>query len=91
MTDKHIDYLQRMLNLPFAELVEACVPGGERVIFGTHFLVGFGLPGSTFLRQLLDLYVLQMHHVGPNTVLYLACFAMCYCNKSPSNGARKTC
>ncbi|KAE8798364.1 hypothetical protein D1007_26460 [Hordeum vulgare] len=70
--------------LPFAELVEARAPGdqrlpepcaGERVIFGTHFLVGFGLPGSLFLQQSIDFYTLHMHHLGPNTILCLACFS----------------
>ncbi|KAE8813327.1 hypothetical protein D1007_09599 [Hordeum vulgare] len=27
-------------------------------------------------RNILEFYGLQMHHLGPNLVLYLACFAM---------------
>ncbi|KAE8792794.1 hypothetical protein D1007_32664 [Hordeum vulgare] len=47
----------------------------ERVVSGTHFVVGIGLPASRFLRQILDFFGLQMHHVGPNSVLYLTCLA----------------
>ncbi|KAE8800371.1 hypothetical protein D1007_24147 [Hordeum vulgare] len=84
MTDEHIDYLQRTQKLQSVELVVAHTPddehaldprSGEHVVFGTHFLVGFGLPGSCFLRQFLEFYGLEPHHLGPNSVLYLACFA----------------
>ncbi|KAE8789767.1 hypothetical protein D1007_35979 [Hordeum vulgare] len=84
ITEAHIDYLRQTGKLSSEELVEARAPGeeivqeprpGGRLIFGTHFLVGFGLPGSIFLRQFLELYGLEMHHLGPNCVLYLACFA----------------
>ncbi|KAE8779781.1 hypothetical protein D1007_47141 [Hordeum vulgare] len=60
--EEHIEYIRRMRKLSFAELVEArapndeCMPEprtGERVIFSTHFLFGFGLPASLFLRQFL--------------------------------------
>ncbi|KAE8815103.1 hypothetical protein D1007_07613 [Hordeum vulgare] len=36
----------------------------ERVVFGTHFTLGFGLPASRFLRQFMDFSGLQMHHLG---------------------------
>ncbi|KAE8786818.1 hypothetical protein D1007_39273 [Hordeum vulgare] len=83
ITEVHIEYLQRTRKLPSKELVEARVPGeeivleprpGERVLFATHFLVGFELPGSIFLWQFLQFYGLEMHHLGPNSVLYLVCF-----------------
>ncbi|KAE8812778.1 hypothetical protein D1007_10106 [Hordeum vulgare] len=48
---------------------------GERVVFGTHFLVGFGLPVSRFVGQFLEFYGFKMHDLGPNSVLYLPCFA----------------
>ncbi|KAE8798936.1 hypothetical protein D1007_25779 [Hordeum vulgare] len=85
MTDEHLDDLQQKRKLPSTELVEARAPGGEHVsepragehvVFGTHFLVVFGLPESAFLWQFLEFYGLQIHHLGPNSVLYLACFAM---------------
>ncbi|KAE8803506.1 hypothetical protein D1007_20636 [Hordeum vulgare] len=45
---------------------------GERVGFGMHFIVEFGLPARRFLRQFLDFFRLQMHHLGLNSMLYLA-------------------
>ncbi|KAE8781138.1 hypothetical protein D1007_45641 [Hordeum vulgare] len=78
MTDEHIAYLRRTQKLPPVEHVEARAPGNERmsephaggrVMFGMHFLVGFELPMSRFLRLFLDFYGLQMHHLGPNSVL----------------------
>ncbi|KAE8797614.1 hypothetical protein D1007_27081 [Hordeum vulgare] len=84
ITEGNIEYLRRRQKLPSEELIEACTPREERVleprpgeciVFGTHLLVGFGLPGSIFLRQFLEFYGLQMHHLGPNSVLCLASFA----------------
>ncbi|KAE8779037.1 hypothetical protein D1007_47991 [Hordeum vulgare] len=77
MTDKHIDYLQWTRKLPLAEVAGARAPEpctGEHVVFATHSLIGFGLPRSLFLRHFLDFYRLQMHHLGPNSVLYLVFF-----------------
>ena len=52
--------------------------GGERVIFCSHFLRGFGLPASGFFRSFLDFYHLQAHHLTPNTVALLSAFVtMC--------------
>ena len=57
MTDEHIDYLRRTRKLLSVEHVEAYAPDdervlelcvGERVVFGMHFLVGFGLPATRF-------------------------------------------
>ncbi|KAE8819961.1 hypothetical protein D1007_02140 [Hordeum vulgare] len=83
MTDEHIAYLRRTQKILPTEHVEARKPGGERVpepraneriVFDTHFVVGFGLPASRFLRQFLEFYGLLMHHLEPNSVLYHACF-----------------
>ena len=38
--------------------------GNERVVFRSHFLRGFGLPASGFLRSFLEFYNLQPHEVG---------------------------
>ncbi|KAE8802524.1 hypothetical protein D1007_21709 [Hordeum vulgare] len=74
--EEHIDYLWHKRKLPVAELVEARAPSDERVSEPrTGERVGFGLPASIFLRQILDLYGPRMHHLGPNSVLCLACFA----------------
>ncbi|KAE8790381.1 hypothetical protein D1007_35339 [Hordeum vulgare] len=72
-----------MRKLPSEEVIGARAPGGERspephdserVVFDNHFIVGFGLPVSSFLRHFLNFYSLQMHHLGLNSVLYIACF-----------------
>ena len=47
---------------------------GERVVFRSHFLRGFGLPVSAFFRSWLDFYQLQPHHLTPNTVVLLSAF-----------------
>ncbi|KAE8779048.1 hypothetical protein D1007_47972 [Hordeum vulgare] len=84
MTNEPITYFRRTRKIPSGECVEEPAPdrermlelrAGECVVFGTHFLVGFGLPENRFLWQLLEFYRLQMHHLGPNTVLYLPFFA----------------
>ncbi|KAE8812407.1 hypothetical protein D1007_10524 [Hordeum vulgare] len=85
MTDEHIEYLQRTRKLLSAELDKARAPDGERVpeprvgervVFGTQFLVVFELRRSCFPRHFLEFCGLEMHHVGPNSVMYLTCFAM---------------
>ncbi|KAE8788202.1 hypothetical protein D1007_37805 [Hordeum vulgare] len=79
ITEGHIEYLRRMRELLSGE-VATRAPGeervrepdpDERVIFGTHFLVGFRLPGTSFLWHFLEFYGLHMHHLGVNSVLYL--------------------
>ncbi|KAE8787267.1 hypothetical protein D1007_38892 [Hordeum vulgare] len=73
-----------MRKIPPAERVDTHPPGGkrmpepsssDRVVFGTHFLIGFKLPASLFLWQFLEFYGLEMQHLGPNSALYLACFS----------------
>ncbi|KAE8795934.1 hypothetical protein D1007_29125 [Hordeum vulgare] len=49
---------------------------GEHVVFGRHFNLGFGLPTSRFPLQFLEFYGLQIHHLGTNSILYLACLMM---------------
>ncbi|KAE8805574.1 hypothetical protein D1007_18240 [Hordeum vulgare] len=85
--DGHIAYLRQTSKLPSEEVVEAHMPGdelvpeprdGELLIFASHFLVGFELPASSFLRHFLQSFGLQIHHVGVNVVLYITCFiTMC--------------
>ncbi|KAE8812616.1 hypothetical protein D1007_10315 [Hordeum vulgare] len=83
ITEGHIEYLRRTWKLPSEEIVEARAPRGERapepdegerVDFGSHLLVGFGLLASSIHRHVLDFYGLQMHHLGVNSVLYITCF-----------------
>ena len=86
--DDHLAFLRATRRLPGAGFVKVRVPpekeislvpqGGERVIFRSHFLRGFGLPASGFLRSFLDFYHLQPHHLTPNTVTLLSAFVtMC--------------
>ncbi|KAE8779407.1 hypothetical protein D1007_47567 [Hordeum vulgare] len=83
ITPAHIDYLRRTRRLPVADLVEARVPrdeispqpcDDECVVFGAHFLVGFGLPVSGFFRRFMASYGRQMHHLGVNAILYITSF-----------------
>ncbi|KAE8781087.1 hypothetical protein D1007_45670 [Hordeum vulgare] len=44
---------------------------GECVVFGMHFIVGFGVPASRCMKQFLDFFGHKMNHLGMNSVLYL--------------------
>jgi hypothetical protein len=80
--EKQIELLRRGRVLPPADLV-GCHPDervpapepGETVVFYDHFPQGFALPVSSFLRQFLDYFRLQPHHIGANTMMTLATFA----------------
>ncbi|KAK1612507.1 hypothetical protein QYE76_036180 [Lolium multiflorum] len=82
VTQHEIDWLYRSRRIP--EGVSCRLPGdeiepvlkpGEFVVFLAHFERGFGLPASDFLRQVLDFYQLQPHHLPGNAVFYLSCYA----------------
>jgi hypothetical protein len=45
------------------------------VVFYDHFPRGFALPASSFMRQFLDHFCLQPHHIGANTMMILSVFA----------------
>jgi hypothetical protein len=47
---------------------------GEVVVFTDFFKRGFSLPPSSFLRDFLHYYGLQLHHLNPNGVLQLSSF-----------------
>src|SRR3954468_16128793 len=71
---------------PGAEVVH-CPRAGERVVFLSHFERGFGLPASTFLRDILDFHRLQPHHLAANFIMILSSFVtLCegYLDCSPS-------
>ena len=48
---------------------------GEVVVFIDFFKRGFSLPPSLFLRDFLQYFGLQLHHLNPNGVLQLSLFA----------------
>ena len=80
----HIDFLCDTWRLPSADKVEVRLAPekevrpapreGERVVFRSHFLRGFGLPVSAFFRSWLEFYQLQPHHLTPNAVVLLSAF-----------------
>jgi hypothetical protein len=45
------------------------------VVFYDHFPRGFALPASSFMRQFLDHFHLQPHHIGANAMMTLVAFA----------------
>ena len=82
--EDHLTFLRQTRRQPRETHVKVCVPpeaeispapeDGEHVIFRSHFLRGFGLPGSSFFHSFLTFYKVQPHHLTPNTVVLLAAF-----------------
>jgi hypothetical protein len=82
--EKRIELLRQGQVLASADLV-GCRPAsgervpapqpGEMVDFYDHFPRGFALPASNFLRQFMDHFYLQPHHIGANAMMTLAAFA----------------
>ena len=82
--DDHLEFLYQTRRLPHFSNVKVSVPpereispapeGSERIVFRSHFLRGFGVPTSGFLRSFLDFYGVQPHHLTPNTVVLLSAF-----------------
>jgi hypothetical protein len=82
--ERKIELLRQGQVLPSADLM-GCRPAGcelvptpepgEVVVFYEHFWRGFALPASNFLRQFLDHFHLQSHHIGVNAMMTLAAFA----------------
>jgi hypothetical protein len=82
--EKRIELLRQGWVLPSADLVGCRPTGGElvpapqpreAVVFYDHFPRGFTFPVSDFLRQFLDHFHLQPHHIGANAMMTLAAFA----------------
>ena len=81
MREDDIARLVRLRRIPSEVITRA--PGAEvapdpqpseRVVFGAHFDRGLGLPASPFLRQFLDFFGLQPHHLPANAFVTLSCF-----------------
>jgi hypothetical protein len=47
---------------------------GYRVMFLAFLFHGLSLPAHEFLRVLLFMYGVQLHHLRPNSLLHIACF-----------------
>jgi hypothetical protein len=82
--ERRIELLRKGRIIPSEDLVSCRPPGGERVpmpkpaevvVFFKHFRRGFALPTSNFLRQFLDHFHLQPHHIGANAMMTLSVFA----------------
>ena len=65
---------QVICRLPGKEEIPTPQPG-ERVVFLTHFEMGFGLPASEFFRSFLDLFGLQPHHLPANAIISLSAYS----------------
>ena len=84
MIEDHLTFLRVTRRMPNAAFVKVWVlpreeispapQGDEWVVFRSHFLRGFSLPASGFLRAFLEFYNLQPHHLTPNTVMLLSAF-----------------
>ena len=48
--------------------------GNESVIFLPYVLRGLGFPVSNFFRGLLHYWVIQVHHLTPNSILHISIF-----------------
>ena len=82
--EDHVEFLRQTRRLPGESFVRVrrapesevspAPEEGERVIFRSHCLRGFGLPVSRFLRSFLEFYNLQPHHLTPNAVMLLSAF-----------------
>ena len=88
-TKKNLDFLTKMGTLPALETGEVRLPGdeeapeprdNERVLLVDFVLRGISLPIHEFLRGLLFVYGVQLHHLTPNGILHVACFiTLCEC------------
>jgi hypothetical protein len=55
-------------------------PIGYRVSFVDHLICGLAAPIHDFLRGLLFVYGLQLHHLTPNSILHVSIFiTLCEC------------
>jgi hypothetical protein len=55
-------------------------PIGFRVTFIDHLLRGLSTPIHEFLRGLLFVYGVQLHHLTPNSILHISIFiTLCEC------------
>jgi hypothetical protein len=82
--ERRIKLIRQARLIPSKDLVKCRPSKGERVptpkpgevvVFFEHFRRGFALPASSFLRQFLDHYHLQPHHIKANTMMMLSMFA----------------
>jgi hypothetical protein len=80
------EHLQNLVSQGFmmaAELVTCHVPkdpaslvlvGGYVVAYAAFYEHGFSAPSHRFLYSLLQFYGLELHHLTPSGILYIAAF-----------------
>jgi putative gypsy type transposon len=88
-TKKNLDHFVKLGMLPAMETGGIRLPGdeeapepqaGERVMLVDFVIRGLSLPVHEFLRGLLFVYGVQLHHLTPNGILHVACFiTLCEC------------
>ena len=67
------------VRLPGDEVIPR-PPPGWCVMFMAFVVRGLSLPAHEFLRGLLFIYDIQLHHLTPNSILHIACFiTLCEC------------
>src|SRR6266480_1293400 len=55
-------------------------PRGYRVTFVDHLIRGLATPVNEFVRGLLFIYGVQLHHLTPNSILHISIFiTLCEC------------
>lgn len=66
-------------QIPRAKKVPKPKPS-EMIVFEAHFLCGFGLPPSSFLKSVCQFYKIGLVHLKPNAIASLSVFVMlCEC------------
>ena len=82
VTQAHVEWLRKSRRIP--PEVEIRLAGGEQspeprdgecVVFLAHFMRGFGLPASDFLRDFMRKFQVQPHHLPANVFVFLSGFA----------------
>lgn len=61
-------------RVPDGREPEPAPRGNERVILMSYLDQGLGLPIRPFLREVLDFFHVQLHHLPPNTITHLSYF-----------------
>ena len=59
---------------PDGDEISPAPVANEYVVFSSHMAKGLALPASSFLREFLEFYSLQLHHLGANSITLLSCF-----------------
>ena len=61
-------------RVPGDDEISPSPAANKSVVFSSHLARGLALPASPFLREFLNFYGLQLHHLGANSITLLSCF-----------------